>query len=183
MRRVPSAVIVTSLLSDHIAIKEARKMRIPVFGIADTNTDPSAVNFPIPANDDLTKSVALITTVLADAIAEAKGDVRLAANVSDENVKPMGIIEYARDDSREFLSRSKRSNLARAKSVKVEKKEEAVKTVERKEHNAEVKTVATEAKDFSKLTVVQLKELLKEKGVEFKSTLKKAELVELASKA
>ncbi len=92
MRRTPQAIFVTSIRNEEIAIKEAKKMGIPVFGIADTNVNPSDVNFPIYGNDDANKSVSLITTVIADAIAAGKGEKQLAAYVADEKVELMGII-------------------------------------------------------------------------------------------
>ncbi len=93
MRRLPTAIFVTSIFEEDIAIKEADKLRIPVFGIADTNVDPAIVRFPIVANDDANKSIALITTLIADAIVEAKGGTAMVAHQLDENVEVMGIEE------------------------------------------------------------------------------------------
>ncbi len=91
MRRTPQAIFVTSIRNEDIAIKEAKKMGIPVFGIADTNVEPFSVNFPIFANDDANKSVSLITTIIADAIAAAKKEKQLAAYVEDEKIQVLGI--------------------------------------------------------------------------------------------
>lgn len=91
LRRTPNAIFVTSIRNEEIAIKEAKKMGIPVFGIADTNVNPADVNFPIFANDDANKSVALITTVIADAVAAGKGEKQIAAFAADEAVEVLGI--------------------------------------------------------------------------------------------
>ncbi|NQX83108.1 MAG: 30S ribosomal protein S2 [Mycoplasmataceae bacterium] len=100
MRRLPQAIFVTSIRNEDIAIKEARKMKIPVFGIADTNVDPYTVNFPIFGNDDANKSTALITTVIADAIADVKKEKKLAAYVENDEVEIMGIIPQEEKRSR-----------------------------------------------------------------------------------
>ena len=70
MARVPSAIWVVDTKKEHIAISEARKLGIPVIAILDTNCDPDEVNYPIPGNDDAIRSVALLTRVVADAVAE-----------------------------------------------------------------------------------------------------------------
>src|SRR5882757_3030742 len=70
MTRVPSAVWIVDTKKEHIAVGEARKLRIPVVAILDTNCDPDEVDYKIPGNDDAIRSVALLTRVVADAVAE-----------------------------------------------------------------------------------------------------------------
>ncbi len=70
MSRVPSAVWVVDTKKEHIAVSEARKLNIPVVAILDTNCDPDEVTYPIPGNDDAIRSVALLTRVVADAVAD-----------------------------------------------------------------------------------------------------------------
>jgi small subunit ribosomal protein S2 len=70
MARVPSALWVVDTKKEHIAVSEARKLGIPVIAILDTNCDPDEVNYPIPGNDDAIRSVALLTRVVADAVAD-----------------------------------------------------------------------------------------------------------------
>ena len=84
MRKLPNAVIVVDPQLEHNAVAEARKLNIPVFGIADTNTDPDVLDYAIPANDDALRSVKLIITVLADAIVESKGGITEIAYTKDE---------------------------------------------------------------------------------------------------
>jgi small subunit ribosomal protein S2 len=69
MARVPSAIWVVDTKKEHIAVNEARKLGIPVVAILDTNCDPDEVTYPIPGNDDAIRSVALLTRVVADAVA------------------------------------------------------------------------------------------------------------------
>lgn len=68
--RLPSALFVTDINKEHIAVKEAKKLGIPVFALADTNTNPDAVDFCIPGNDDAFRSIDLLVRYLADAIKE-----------------------------------------------------------------------------------------------------------------
>jgi small subunit ribosomal protein S2 len=70
LNRLPAAMFVIDVLKEHIAVKEAIRLNIPVFGIVDTNSDPKNIDFVIPANDDATKSIELIIGVMADAIKE-----------------------------------------------------------------------------------------------------------------
>lgn len=70
LNRLPSAIFVVDILKEHIAIAEARKLNIPTFAIVDTNSDPKKVDFPIPANDDASKSISLIVEIMIRAIEE-----------------------------------------------------------------------------------------------------------------
>jgi small subunit ribosomal protein S2 len=70
MTRTPSAVWIVDTNKEHLAVEEARKLRIPIVGILDSNCDPDLVDFPIPGNDDAIRAVGLLTRVVADAVAE-----------------------------------------------------------------------------------------------------------------
>ena len=70
MTRLPAAIFIVDVRKEHIALAEAKNLKIPVFAIVDTNSDPRPVDFVIPANDDATKSIDLITRTLAEAVAE-----------------------------------------------------------------------------------------------------------------
>ncbi len=72
MKRLPGVVYIVDVKKEHIAVKEARKMNIPVVALVDTNVDPTVIDYPIPANDDAAKSISLITSKIADAIVEAR---------------------------------------------------------------------------------------------------------------
>jgi small subunit ribosomal protein S2 len=99
MARVPSAIWVVDTKKEHIAINEARKLGIPVVAILDTNCDPDEVNFPIPGNDDAIRSVALLTRVVADAVAEGL-IARAGAAGGDE--KPAGSVPGAEEPLAEW---------------------------------------------------------------------------------
>jgi small subunit ribosomal protein S2 len=72
MTRLPGAIFVVDIKKESIAVKEARKLGIPVFAIVDTNCDPQSVDYVVPANDDAIKSIQVITKVIADAVLEGK---------------------------------------------------------------------------------------------------------------
>jgi small subunit ribosomal protein S2 len=71
LNRLPAALFVIDVKREHIAVAEAQKLNIPVFAMVDTNSDPSNIDFPIPANDDAFKSISIITTYVGKAIEEA----------------------------------------------------------------------------------------------------------------
>jgi small subunit ribosomal protein S2 len=79
MTRLPGALYVVDIKKEEIAVREAKRLAIPVFAIVDTNCDPSLVDYPIPANDDAIKSIQMVTRVVADAMLEGseRGNARL----------------------------------------------------------------------------------------------------------
>jgi len=70
LTRLPAALFVVDILKEHIAVAEAKKLNIPTFAIVDTNSNPNEVDFPIPANDDASKSISLVVNVMIQAIEE-----------------------------------------------------------------------------------------------------------------
>jgi small subunit ribosomal protein S2 len=76
--RVPAALFIIDIGHEHIALAEAKKLGIITFGIVDTNCDPNKVDFPIPANDDATKSIAIIVNYITAAIAEGLAERQAA---------------------------------------------------------------------------------------------------------
>lgn len=71
LNRLPAALFVIDVKREHIAVAEAQKLNIPVFAMVDTNSDPSDIDFPIPANDDAFKSISIVTKYIGKAIEEA----------------------------------------------------------------------------------------------------------------
>src|SRR3569623_605432 len=104
MAKVPSAVWVVDTNKEHIAVAEARKLNIPVVAILDSNCDPDVVDYPIPGNDDAIRSVATLTRVIADAVAEGL-IARAGAAEGDESPEPgtLGADEPLADWERELL--------------------------------------------------------------------------------
>ena len=85
MKKLPNAIFVIDPKEEHNDVAEAKKLGIPVFAMVDTNCDPETVDYPIASNDDAIRSVKLITTLMADAIVEAKGGLLSVAHNIDEN--------------------------------------------------------------------------------------------------
>ncbi len=77
LTRLPSALFIVDVTKEHIAVREAKRLGIPVFAMVDTNSDPSDIEFPIPANDDASKSISLIVGVLCQAIEEGLNERKL----------------------------------------------------------------------------------------------------------
>ncbi len=97
MTRLPGAIYVVDIKKEHLAIKEAKILGIPVIAIVDTNTDPDLIDFPIPANDDSLKTIELITKVITDAIIEGNqvSKIRLAEETSElERSRKEGELDF-----------------------------------------------------------------------------------------
>ena len=97
LKRLPSALFVVDVLKEHIAVREARRLGIPVFAIVDTNSDPNDIDFVIPANDDATKSVELIVGTVCEAINEGLQESK--ARDKEEDERNHAAEEEAGDDT------------------------------------------------------------------------------------
>jgi small subunit ribosomal protein S2 len=102
MSRTPAAVWVVDTKKEHLAIEEARKLRIPIIGILDTNCDPDEVDFPIPGNDDAIRAVGLLTRVVADAVAEGL-IARSGTRAAEDGAEAVGAEEPLAEWERELL--------------------------------------------------------------------------------
>ena len=129
MKRIPQAMIIVDPRKEEIAIKEARILGIPVFGIVDTNCDPDMVDYVIPGNDDAVRSVKLIIGALTNAIAEVNGNE---------------VIDYiSEEDKNKETKKANKKEEVKAEEV-VEAKEETVEVDYNKMTVAELKEVAAE---------------------------------------
>jgi small subunit ribosomal protein S2 len=108
MKKVPSAIWIVDTKKEHIAVGEARKLHIPVVAILDTNCDPDEVDYKIPGNDDAIRSIAVLTRVIADAVAEgllARSAAQANAGRAEEGAEPaIGGDEPLADWERELLT-------------------------------------------------------------------------------
>lgn len=201
MEKLPQAMFIVDPSKEEIAIREARKLSIPVFGIVDTNCDPDMVDYVIPANDDAIRAVKLIIGVMNNAIIEANGGVitDYVSGKTDENgtdimkravesvkrkeeKKPFNKKPFDRNRNNENRNNDYRNNDYRNNDNRrpFNKVENEVK--EESKVNEEVKTVepkkAEVKEDLSSKTVSELRDLAKTKEIKGYSTMKKAELLE-----
>ena len=163
MTKLPQALIIVDSMKEENAIKEAKKLNIPVFGIVDTNCDPDMVDYVIPGNDDAVRAIKVVLGALTNAIVEVNGGT---------------IVDYVTEDET-------RKNMKQSSFDKKEEKGHKFFKKERKENNKEVteekpkKEVTVEPKlDLNILTVAELRELAKKKEVKGYSKMKKEELIE-----
>ena len=160
MRKLPQALVIVDPRKEENAIKEARILNIPVFGIVDTNCDPDMVDYVIPGNDDAVRSVKVMLGALTNAIAEVNGNE---------------IIEFVtEEDKNKQDKKDKKKENKEVKEVKTEKVEEKEEVVaETKEEVVEVN------KDLTAMNLTELKEMAKIKGIKGYSKMKKDELIEV----
>ena len=128
MTRLPAAVIVVDINKEHVAVAEANKLGIPVFAIVDTNTDPRKVAFPIPANDDASKSIDVVLSYLTEAIAEGleiRKEEKEKIKAEKEAAKMMK--EKAEADKKEAKAKKEAEKKAEPKQDEVEPKQDSEK--------------------------------------------------------
>ena len=160
MNKLPQAIIIVDPKKETNAIREARKLNIPVFGIVDTNCDPDEVDYCIPANDDAVRSVKVVIGVLNNAICESRN---------------LEMVDYVTEEDKNKKETKEVSMAAAIENIEPKKEEEELEkeeiVVEEKKEEKE------EKKDYSAMTLAELKGIAKEQGIKGYSTMKKDELI------
>ena len=156
MRRLPQLMIVVDPNEEIIAVKEAKKLGIPVLGIVDTNSDPDLVDYVVPGNDDAVKSVSLLLGALNNAVLEVKG---------------LETTDYLSEEDKEKTVKEEKTE--EVKEVKKETK------VEEKEAVEEEQEVVLTKEELEEKTLPELKEIARLKKLTGFSTMKKQEIIDL----
>lgn len=117
MKKLPDAVFVVDPTEEHNAVAEARKCGIPVFGLVDTNCDPSIVDFGVPANDDGMRAVKFMVTLFADAIVEAKAGVLSVAHEVEEHEITMAEVIVNVEEQAAESERRRRAKMAERRNA------------------------------------------------------------------
>lgn len=137
LNRLPSAIFVVDILKEKIAVAEARKLNIPTFAMVDTNSDPTLIDFPIPANDDASKSIQLITKLMVDAIEEGLAERKVEKDRKDaeeeeveDAAKEKTVEEYADledEEAEKLVEETKGKGAVKADTPADTKKKEGAK--------------------------------------------------------
>lgn len=175
MKKLPAALVIVDPRKEENAIKEARILNIPVFGVVDTNCDPDMVDYVIPGNDDAVRSVKLMLGVLTNAIAEVNGNEMIDFLTEEDKAKAekKAKKQEIKEEIKEVKENAKEKKEEIKENIKVTKKEvkEAAKEV--------VEDIKDVMKDIKDMTLTELKEVAKIKGIKGYSKLKKDELLEV----
>lgn len=155
MVKIPQALIIVDPKKEINAIREARKLNIPVFGLVDTNCDPDDVDYVIPGNDDAVRSVKVILGVLNNAICEAN-NLEMVDYVTEEDKKKEKKEATTEENNTPIMEKALETEVEEVKEIAEEEQKE---------------------EDLSKKTLAELKNIAKERNIKGYSTMKKDELI------
>jgi len=167
LTRLPAAMFIVDVHKEYIAVREANRLNIPVFAMVDTNSDPRDIDFPIPSNDDASKSISLIINYVTDAVAEGLGERKMEkekeakdakskdaakggeapAERSEETTKDSGKAATAESGRSKSEGRKERERIGRKVEIK-DKKAEQPKSVEVKEEKKEESKAEVQPKEL-----------------------------------
>lgn len=124
LTRLPSALFIIDVLKEHIAVREAKRLGIPVFAMVDTNSDPTDIDFPIPANDDASKSISLIVGILCQSIEEGLNERKIEKDKEpQEKEKKLSRKEF---DTKEISASLIENRIEEEEEEEVESEEETI---------------------------------------------------------
>jgi small subunit ribosomal protein S2 len=127
LSRLPAAVFIVDIMKEHIAVAEAQKLNIPTFAIVDTNSDPNQVDFPIPANDDASKSISVILKNMVEAIEEGLAERKLEKDKAEEeerDAEEMDVKAKSLEDVEDMDEEESEAAKSKARKLKLKGEEE-----------------------------------------------------------
>ena len=155
MNKLPGALFIVDIRKESIAVKEAKRLNIPVFSIVDTNCDPDEIDYLIPANDDAVKTIELITKTMADAILE--GEAKLKEKRAEEAAE--------KERQKKEREKEKEEEKKKAEAEREARRAEKKKTVKEKSDATETEDkspVEDEVKQTKKTTTVKKNKKVKD---------------------
>jgi len=185
MTRLPGALFIVDTMREHIAVKEAQKLNIPIFAMVDTNSDPRPINYVIPSNDDASKSIDVILTEVTNAIAagleERKSEKQAEKEGGSEETTAKAetaVIEKAEEEKAAVVKAPKKEKAEAVveKDAPKQTKEDAAPVTEKKEKAAVKKTVKVDSDNLTKIEGIGPKgaEALTNAGIDSYAKLAKA---------
>ena len=96
LTRLPAALFIIDVMKEKIAVREAQRLSIPIFGMVDTNSDPNGIDFVIPANDDASQSIDLIVGIMCEAIKDGLSDRKVERDSEEKDEKPLSTLKKGR---------------------------------------------------------------------------------------
>ncbi len=157
MTRLPGAIFVVDIMRENIAVKEAQKLKIPIFAMVDTNSDPRPIDFVIPSNDDASKSIEIIMSKVTDAVAEGLAErksEKQAEKAAEESAESQAEKEVKEKQPTEEAKAEPQVEKAPKKEPKADKKVEAA-PVAKEEATAEKASKKAASKDPDNLTKIE----------------------------
>jgi small subunit ribosomal protein S2 len=149
LTRLPAAMFIVDVTKEYIAVREARRLNIPVFAMVDTNSDPKNIDFPIPANDDASKSISLILDYVCDSIAEG---------LNERKMEKEKEVVAAKEKKVKKESEAKEKKEEEKSAAKVAKPAKEADKAEKKEEKESAKAVKKEVKEEAKAEKEEEKE-------------------------
>ena len=135
MTRLPGAIFIVDTTREHIAVKEAQKLKIPIFAMVDTNSDPRDVDYVIPSNDDASKSIDKILTIITSAVAEGLSERKSEKEGADLN------------DAAKMEAAAKADDSSEAKAKTITKEEKVDSKAEKQKEETKIEEDSIENKD------------------------------------
>jgi len=185
MTRLPGALFIVDTMREHIAVKEAQKLNIPIFAMVDTNSDPRPINYVIPSNDDASKSINVILTEVTNAIAagleerKSEKQAEKEGGAAETTTKAETAVKEKVEEEKVEAVKAPKEEKAKAvakKDTTKETKEDAVPVTEKKEKAAVKKTAKVDSDNLTKIEGIGPKaaEALTKAGIDSYAKLAKA---------